>query len=500
MKTSLKILVAALCLLAAWRIFCADGTRELEWKRGIFRVNSSVSSGNESIPQIATEAEEAGLDFVVFSDQFLVIAEYGLPPFRKIFHKVVERPSIVNFGIDNYLNLIAETARLHPKMAIIAGADIAPHYYWTGNPFKKNLAVNQYSEQLTVFGPNDPGFYRGLPVIHNNIPFKSWAGVLLRLSPLLLCVLALLLFRAARQPYYSDAQGHQYHPPAKIKLAFSAFLFLAGLLWCLNNRPFSAALGYDQYAKKGIMPYQKAIDYVRNQAGTKGGIVWSAPEAVMKDKIAGVFLFTIPYLQDIEETKGHNGLAGIYGDVSHAHEPGKSWDKMLREYCEGTRKELPAILGERDYHGRGGNIGLVQTVVHSRENTPEAIVKAIIEGRSYAVAKGGGILQLREACLREPIGGTAGLGETLTINDSVESCTLRISGSLAGASETTGRLVIVLNGEQYSTEILELKDFAFSKEIRLRKGEKMQYVRFYITTSGAGWLLSNPVFIVKTKG
>lgn len=492
----MKFFIIILCTF----IFAVTSNATNNWYRGLFRVNTDLSSGNESIETVVEKAKADGMKFVVFSDQFIVIAEYGLPPFRNIFKLREERKSIVSYGITDYLDEIRQVQKKYPDIVLVPGADIAPHYYWKGNYLKGTLATYRWSEQLTVFGNWDPDFYRKLPVVLNNrTGFTIYS--LLKLLPLFLSIIGLISFTARKKTaYYSDIQGHSYYRHKKLRSLFAIFLIAAGILWTLNNKPFTIkGSSFDIYRDHGTAPFQEAINYVRKNGGSKTGIIWSAPEAEMKDKINGVFLYTAPYLNDVENTHGYNGFAGIYADASHAHEPGKTWDKLLTEYCSGKRKIKPIIVGEADYHGRG-SINLIQTVIDSDKTDYTSVVNAIIQGNSYAAVHANGKMITLDDAKVVHKNMNAGLGQELNITDNGK-ITLEIKGHLElddKKAVTFGKIFIVQDGKLLYENKMDLKNFSLNQDIVLTNNElEKHYVRFYIFADNV-WLLANPIFI-KTR-
>ena len=172
----------------------SENHNDIQLCHGIFRINTDISAGDQDIETVVRYAKHAGVDFIVVSDQFLVYAKYGIPPFREVFAYSMEQKSIVSYGIDNYLARLDKADKDNPELTVIAGADIAPHYYWTGKPFNKSFTANQFSEQITVFGPKDANFYKNLPVIHNEPVGFFFPGTLLSLLPLLLTLAGVSLF------------------------------------------------------------------------------------------------------------------------------------------------------------------------------------------------------------------------------------------------------------------------------------------------------------------
>lgn len=493
MITLMTMLIAGTSIVAATE----PTTPEPQWRRGAFRINTLVSSGDESIDTVAIKAEKAGLDFIVVTDQYLVRCEYGAPPFRNVFKVTKRQNSALDYGIDRYLTDIRQTRSQHPDLSIIAGVDIAPYYYWTGAPWRDNLRLNQYSEQLTVFGPEDEDFYANIPVIHNEPWDFHPLRVATRLSPLILIVIGVLFLAAARRPVYADQQGNAYRRRSWGKVAAGGLLIILGGLWTLDNRPFTAHPGHDQYEDAGARPFQQVIDHVRREKGAEAGIIWSAPEATMRMAIFGVGLLTAPYLDDVVETEGHNGFAGVYGDANTAMSPGGVWDQLLLDYCVGKRDHRPVIVGEADYHGRKP-IDMIQTVVLAKEKGEKGVYDALVKGRSYAVVKKGPrFVDLTDATLTSN-GAVARLGETLAVDGGAD-VELHVSGNVEGKETKTplmANLTVVVDGAVLVKETINVRTFNKTFDV----GTKMKtvgthYVRFSLEGRDVGVLRSNPIFL-----
>ncbi len=507
LKHGLAVMLLAAALASAGHAMAipsGETNQATFWHHGIFRVNSNISAGKESIDTIAAKAKSAGLDFAVVSDQFLVKCEYGVPPLKNLLKVSMERGSVMAFGIENYLGYIRTVQEKTPGILLVPGADIAPHYYWIGSPFRKSLVNCQFSKQMTVFGSGDPEFYRNLPVIHNRRPEHRPLKIFKKLLPLLvLGGLGVLTASSAWRPYYMDGQGNKYYRHRKLKIFAGAALVVCGLLWTADRNPFATETPFDQYSNWDDAPFQAVIDHVGKSGHGKVGIMWSSPEAKnIKNRIAGIRLQTDTYIESVCRTQGHNGFGAIYPDVSHAHEPGKEWDYMLLEYSSGKRSSLPAVTGELDYHG-GIDIDKIKTVVwtESPKASCDDIVQAIIKGRSYAVVKRDGEILLEEAQIRSG-GRSARIGETLKIAGAGQSSIeFRLSGRIDGmklgnpAEAETLTLKIVLNGKLITKKEMKSADFDIKEEVKLESAVPTQYLRFEMDGRNSGMLLANPFFI-----
>jgi hypothetical protein len=467
------------------------------WHRGLFRVNSDISSGTESVETIARKAEAEGMAFAVFTDQFLVRAEYGLPPFRRVAKVSREQDSVARHGIDAYLGRLNRLQLEHPGLIVIPGVDVAPALWWTGNPLRGTLTAHQFSQQMTIFGPQDAAFYRDLPVIFNTRPGCRFPGTLVALLPLLLAALGWRLIRTPPRAYYEDCQGNRYTGPRWPRYLLGSVLVLVGVLWTVDNRPFTVGPSWSPYRPPGRAPYQAVCDHVRARGGPEAGVVWAHPEITMRQGMPGVRLVTVPYLDDVENTFGHNGLAGIYGDAFRAHLPGQAWDRMLAQHARGKRRERPVVVGESDYHGGDRALPLIQTVVRVAAPGRRAILRALLDGNSYALYRQPEhAMTLDEAVV---IGArqTASLGETLSW-DGREPLAFHLRGHLDGpppSPAAAARLTVVVDGREVASEMLALPRFDVTLPVTPEATDlQLHYVRFHIQGTG-GQLIANPIFM-----
>jgi hypothetical protein len=462
---------------------------EKQWLHGAIRINSNISAGNRSMAQIAEEATAAELDFIVFTDQLVARAEYGLWPLRHVVRYAREQPSIVTFGIERYLEQVRETAARNPDLVIIAGADVAPIYTWSGMPFTENFTVHQWSEQMTVFGPDAAPFYRNLPALGNETHGFFMPGTLLKLLPLLLLMPGIDMYRRSCNSY-ADAQGNRIRICDWPRMLAGIVMVVGSVLWTFQLRPFTRSVGFDQYGNYGTKPYTQVIDYAHNNDAL---CFWSGPEQRMEQVKSGVHFLTVPQLDDIRFTFRHNGLAGIYPDNSTAYRPGKLWDYMLLEYADGRRKVRPVTVGEVDYHGLWRVDG-IQTIVHAEPNH-DAVLQAIADGRSYAA----NItvldrLRLTQFEVSDAAGTTAGLGETLTTT--ARAVTVRIAGTRSpDKMEFTAVFKLVVDGQAVASLRAPTEEaFEIVHDVELTRDASMHYVRLYMGDP-AVTLISNPVFI-----
>jgi hypothetical protein len=363
-----------------------------------FHVHSDISTGSLSLDQIAEQAQQMGIDAVVFSENLALRYEYGLFPFRGIIRRTVTLPSVVEYGIDRYLAAMAEAQARHPGVLLVPGVEATPHYYWTGSVPDRNLTMHNSQKNLLVLGLTGPEDYRALPV-PGNVAFSRYGWETLdRAWPVLLLVPAVRLWRlkASQQVRVGVTTVRitkRFRVPAGLMAACAVLLLL--LAWPYDSPLFSF---YDEQVRE--RPYQALIDTAVQRGGA---VIWSMPEAVdfnvfSYGLLGPVTVKTDPYPLALLQTSGYTGFGGVYQDTRTITEPGALWDQLLLQYLDGQRPVPPAVFGEIAYH-RPGQAGIelnqVLNVVTVRERTVAALVEAMKAGRLYALSQAGRPFGLR---------------------------------------------------------------------------------------------------------
>ena len=363
-----------------------------------FHVHSDISTGALSLDQIAGQAGRMGIDAVVFSENLALRYEYGLFPFRGIIRRTVTLPSVVEYGIDRYLAVVAEAQAGHPGVLLVPGVEVSPHYYWTGSLSERNLTMHNAQKNLLVVGLARPEDYAALPVPGNRGFARYGWETLGNVWPAGLLVYAAWLWR--RREYRKVRVGvtmmrvtRGFHAPAGV-LAACGFLLLLSA-WPYDSPLFSL---YDD--QLGERPYQALIDAAIRRGGA---VIWSMPEAVDFNlfpygPLGSVTVKTDPYPASLLQTAGYAGFGGVYQDTRTITEPGALWDQLLLQYLEGLRPDLPAVFGEIAFH-RTGQAGIelnqVLNIVTVRERTAAGVVEAMKAGRLYALSQAGRPFGLR---------------------------------------------------------------------------------------------------------
>ena len=127
----LAFVTAVLCLCGI--VSLAQASDDRQQLLATVHVHSTASTGELTIEALAERAEQLGLDVLILTDNFSLRYEYGLWPLPGLLKRQVRFPSVLEYGIERYVDEIAATQSRHPKLIILPGVEVAPYYYWTGS-------------------------------------------------------------------------------------------------------------------------------------------------------------------------------------------------------------------------------------------------------------------------------------------------------------------------------------------------------------------------------
>lgn len=463
-----------------------------------FHVHSTVSTGDLTLEQVAQQAEDLGLDAVVLTENFVLRYDYGLPPFRSWLRHRVSLPSVLDYGLDRFLSEVAETQARHPRLLLVPGIEVTPHYYWTGSLLDRNLTMHNSQKNILVVGLSGADDYRALPVNGNpgsyHYDWTSLAGLL----PAVLFVPAAWLW--TKRSYRTTRVGVTAYREARRHRTAASVLAVLALLLLLNAWPpgepvFSA---YDD--RLGYKPYQAFIDAV----GARGGVtVWSMPEA--RDfnvfdygPLGGVTVKTDPYPEALLMTRGYTAFGGVYQDTRKVTLPGGEWDQVLAQYLARPAAAPPFALGEIAFHGLNRDtreLDQVLTVFQVRERTIAGLVEALRAGRHYAVGQPRRATGLRLDDFRAVADGgarTAGAGESLDPQGSRDvALRLRITTADGGAHPIS--VTVIRSGEVIARLAGETP---FEQAVTDPAAPPAVWHAYRLQADGGGAeLLSNPIFV-----
>jgi hypothetical protein len=336
---------------------------------GIIHIHSYISQGGVyPFRRLVSLAQDKGIKILVFSDTFLHHWEYGLPVLSNIFKVSTEERSVVKYGIKNYLKDLKKIRGEFPDMLILEGVEVAPFYWWSGSPFKKNLSLNDWSKHLLVIGLKSYQDYAHLPVVGNRYSMPQLKDVFSLLAPAVLVILGIVLLRKRKPRRF---------------LGFA--LNIAGILFLFNLLPFSASRYSPYHGQKQFFPYQDLINYVNK----KGGLVfWAHPmlgeEKEFSKKFFTINFYTLAYPESLMLTSGY---AGFGTDMQATTSDnlilaGGEWDKVLKSYCQGKSNQPVWVIGEADYRS-GNRIDSVQNIFFLSELNPQSAFEALRNGKLY---------------------------------------------------------------------------------------------------------------------
>jgi len=492
-------------LVLVWAVSAAahDGTAPplRQPYKAVFRINTTVSAGDLSPEAVVAKAREHGIRILVFSDQFVCRAEWGMWPLRHLVRIRRDRPSVVTVGLGRYLQRIKKLQQDNPDMVILAGLDVAPHYYWRGSLLAGNLSVHQWSEQLTLVPVSADEPFAKMPAVANPGEERRWglASVLL-LWPVVPIALGVRLLRRSRVDY-EDEQGNSYRLAASPWRKRGAVLLLVlGLVFLANNAPFALPSPCSPYRDGGAEVYQGFIDWIREH--TSAMVFWSAPEIRMAQELSGIDLLTEPYVQHIVETDGATGFAAIYGDARTMHLPGKEWDRILIEYCRGARKAPLWAVGERDYHGRSRIDGVVTTFLLPELSRDAVVNDGLRHGKMYASCRSdsGAEMVLEHFSVSPDAGASRPSFEDLCLTERAVRVRIVLRAVKAESSRPSATATLVRNGQVIHEESFPVSTAGHSISVSdTPPTDGRSYYRV-LTTWPGGEIVSNPIFVQPLSG
>jgi hypothetical protein len=439
----MSVAVVVLALLGA---LAASPLAAQEWQpvSAVVHVHSSLSTGEKSVDELARLARADGIGALFVVENYLLRAEYGLPPFRALTRVAHEEPSVMRVGLDRYAADVARARLAHPEVVIVPGVEVIPHQYWSGSPLARAMTLHDTQKNLLVFGVTDPAALRALPASGNPHARRYGWQSLVDVLPALLAVpgVALLVRGRVRRVRIGRAIVIERRRP----WLAGGLLILVALATAVRAWPFTVDT-YPPWQDFGVAPHQALIDHVDRLGGAT---VWSFPEAADEGRrsVAGVSVTwrTDPYPDDLMRTFKYTAFGAIYAQPTRFEQPGGRWDRLLAEYAAGERSRPAWGLGEAGLHTLGGRpIGGIQTVFFVRERTESGLLEALRRGRLYALQRrpeGG--LWLTDWSVRAN-GAAAISGEILHAASGTE-IEVRIAVDAVGGGADGLRVTLIRNG------------------------------------------------------
>ena len=364
-------------------------------------LRTSFSDGIHTPEDLVTLARLRGFRVLFFSDHHRIKISYGIPPFRNLLKYSKEYPSIMTHGPQTYIENLERLAKQSPDMILIPGCIISPFYYWSGSWFSGDLTVHLYDRRILAFNLTRSEDYERIPSLDRSLSIARTGS---RLPGLLFFILPWIvgLFLALKWKGIPRWCG-------------VAVLILSSLA-IIDYNPFRGSVFTPFEGDQGIAPYQETINTIHEQGGFA---FWDYPEQRSGVRKHGpVNVSTLPYPEVLWESRDYAGFAAIYGDRITVTDPGKHWDRVLTEYCDGRREKPAWGISTADFHedGRLGlKLGAFPTTFLVKEFSKAAILDALQKGRMYC-SRGDGRSwpQLDYFTVVGANGDTAHMGETLT--------------------------------------------------------------------------------------
>lgn len=481
---SVLIMVSCLPCFSAW----AQASDERQQVLATVHVHSTASTGELTVEALAERAERLGLDALILTDNFSLRYEYGLWPLPGLLKRQVRFPSVLEYGIERYLDEIAAAQSRHPKLIILPGVEVAPHYYWTGSLVERTLTMHNAQRNLLVIGLTKPEDYRSLPASGNAASYTFDWRVAVNSVPILLIVPAVWLWRPLRRS--TDRRS--------LRRTFACILIALAVALMANAWPLSQPVFSSYDDRLGYRPYQAIIDDVR----AKGGLVfWSMTEARdFQEHAVGplgtVIVKTEPHPEALLNTTGYTGFGGLYQDGRTSIKPGELWDRLLQVSTSDQRPN-PVLIGELAFHGLndpGKDLHRLVTALWVKERTVAGVLEALQSGHSYAVGDGDHHVQLRLDEFRVVCqGGTksASVGDRLDPGGA-RDLMVRLSVTAADHGRHPLKVRVIRSG-QVVAQAFGDTPFRFDWADTTVPADKETTYRVEIT--GSGELLSNPIFV-----
>lgn len=460
-------------------------------------VHSTASTGTLSVDQLAGLAEQRGLDAVILSDNFVLRYEYGLFPLHRVIRRTVSLPSVLEYGIERYLAEVAEAQRRHPRVLLLPGFEVSPHYYWTGSLWRRDLTMHDSQKNVLVFGLSRVEDLIDLPVNGNRKSERyGWETVLIAVPGMLLFPAVWFLCRPAYRTVRVGVAPHRVARRARLP---GLVLAAAAGVMIINAWPFSQPL-FSQY-DDGLdyTPHQALFDVVRARGGVT---LWSMPETrdfnvYPYGPLGTVTVKTEPYPEALVLTAAYTGFGGLYEDTRTVARPGGTWDQMIGQYLAGQRPAAPLAFGEIAFHGPGEDrkvLDQVLTVFWAREKTAAGLMEAIRSGRLYATyahqRRYG--LRLETFRLEDDRGApTAESGETW-VRRGTQDVVMQVGVSATDRGIHPITVTVVRSGEVIA-RVTGATPFA--QRIVDRLLPPGQPAAYRVEVRGEGELLSNPIFV-----
>lgn len=98
-------------------------SEELQEVPGLVYIHNNLISAQLPLEEIVKIANSKGINILLVTNNYNLKMEFGIPPFRNLFKKKIEAPSIIDsMGIENYLKSFEELNKKFPDMILVPGS------------------------------------------------------------------------------------------------------------------------------------------------------------------------------------------------------------------------------------------------------------------------------------------------------------------------------------------------------------------------------------------
>jgi hypothetical protein len=445
---------------------------------------------------LIARARAVGVEAIFLTENHLHRFEYGLLPMRNLLRYRVEYPSLLSRGPEPFLEAVRVANTRQGEVLLIPGAEVIPHYFWTGDLLGGTLTMHNAQKNILALGLYRAEDYRELPAVGNPGAAHWGPESLWLLAPVVLAAPGVWLLRARRRHAI-----RLQHFRLTVERRFTGYgivcLAIAALLLA-NNIPFRAAPVSPYDPDAGLRPHQAVIDFVTSRGGL---VAWSLPEARDDQviRVAGLRarVHTDPYPSDLLRTDRFTAFGGVYEDTTTFTDPGGGWDELLADSLHGRRAAPAWAIGEAAYHreGQAGKrFGDVQTVFLVERKDPAALLEAFRKGRLYALQRTAEMgLTLEQFQVASAGVEPAEAGDRLTLQTGARP-EVRATIHTTDGRRMEIQVRLVRNGKVVSSlrggtpVILRWSDAGVSPGSRL-------YYRLEARGPGGHQILSNPIFV-----
>jgi len=444
-------------------------------------VKSRFSAGCFSVQELMTQAEQRGLDGLIFGDHDRQSIQYGVPYLERVFRIKMDSPSLLSNGAATFLSEVNQIDRSDDTVVLVPGVESAPFYYWQGSLFDGNLVAHNWDKHLLIVGLPSSLDYDEIPTLNSSFTTRYLKDGIVLFT--IFCVGALIGL---------------YGFTGKSWRGFFLIFAVVMSLFAVNHHPFKSS-PFDPYqGDLGAQPYQHLIDY----ANSKGALVfWNHLETPLVEEIDnGLFSVktrTDRHPRDLLLTRGYTGFQVLNETPVTAAEPGREWDQVLKMYLIGARENPVWGYGANDFNCDENNqnkLGAVRTVVLAEQKNRADIVEALRAGRMYAVKHklDSNRLSLDTFALVDPATGKqAVMGETLKTQNPPD---IGIRLSMTGEETSRAQVRLIRNGRVVKEALLNLPYEGVWQD-PARDPAKPAYYRLMVEVDERHQLVSNPIFV-----